>query len=353
MVAHRTSLIWLVFTLACLVSWSNGEWNFPGSSNGVKSTKRCLSLNIASSQRNLPLKRYGQASSISIDILTRRKDSEAGSWEKRSSSSQVLYNDKIRLSFRAFSQDFYLHLEPTENLVHPDGARVRYIGLDSVREETIFPHQVRAFQGVVMHQDHSAERMAEDRVGVKREIGPIGFGDGVMGRAAMWVRNKGILSNSALTKLRNLSTVCFMMMDLNQERSPSRVRSIGQEMITRFNCLSTITLLVKMVTQLCLVEYWIEAHQSFTVDLTSWARQKHEIEVSYYEEKQIQDAAQTVTNSTLRMPCFSQRTTMMHIASHPCLSLHLPWIQGSFLQGRYFQCFEAELLISFVILKQQ
>lgn len=139
----------------------------------------------ASSQRNLPLKRYGQASSINIDILTRREGSGTDSWKKRSSPYQVLYDDKIRLSFRAFSQDFYLHLEPTENLVHPDGAQVRYVGRDSIREEMIFPHQVRAFQGVVMHQDHSAERMAEDRVGVKREQGPVGYGDGVMGRAAM------------------------------------------------------------------------------------------------------------------------------------------------------------------------
>jgi hypothetical protein len=111
---------------------------------------------------------------------------------KRSSSKQVLHSDKIRLSFRAFAQDFFLHLEPTENLVHPDGALVRYVDTDPltgkqvvVRTETIYSHDVRAYQGVVVHPDHTSRRLAEDSVGLKRDADSIMMEDGVMGRASM------------------------------------------------------------------------------------------------------------------------------------------------------------------------
>lgn len=111
---------------------------------------------------------------------------------KRSQPGQVLHSDKIRLSFRAFAQDFHLHLEPTENLIHPDGAQVRYVDRHPhtgepvvVRTERLYPHDVRAFQGVVMHPDHTSKRLAEDRVGVKRDEESATASEGVMGHAAV------------------------------------------------------------------------------------------------------------------------------------------------------------------------
>lgn len=101
----------------------------------------------------------------------------------------MLHTDKIRLSFHAFDQDFFLHLEPTENLVHPDGAQIRYVGRNAetgevtVREERIYSHDIRAFQGVVMHPDYTARRMTEDKVGIQRSLGQ--GEEGVMGLAAM------------------------------------------------------------------------------------------------------------------------------------------------------------------------
>jgi hypothetical protein len=104
----------------------------------------------------------------------------------------VLYSDKIRLSFRAFAQDFHLHLEPTEHLVHPEGALVRYVDHDPltgrqvvVRTEILYPHEVRAYQGVVVHPDHTARRLAQDSVGIKRDAETIMAEEGVMGRASM------------------------------------------------------------------------------------------------------------------------------------------------------------------------
>jgi hypothetical protein len=158
----------------------------------------------ASSQRSLPLKRYAHTTNFAIDILTRQESEnshlkqrstflsslkQSSKWLKRSSPSQVLYTDRIRLSFHAFDQDFFLHLEPTENLVHPDGAQVRYVGRNAetgevtVREERIYSHDIRAFQGVVVHPDYTTRRMTEDRVGLKRGLRH--DEEGVMGLAAM------------------------------------------------------------------------------------------------------------------------------------------------------------------------
>jgi hypothetical protein len=167
-------------------------------------------LRTASSTRPLPLKRYGTASDVRLDILTRREAPLSSSqhsthrrstlsslkkpskWMKRSSPRQVLHSDRIRLSFRAFQQDFFLHLQPTENLIHPDGAVVRYVGQDPLtgesvvtRTEILYPHEVRAYEGVVVHADHTSKRMVEDSVGVKRNAETVLTGNGVMGRAAM------------------------------------------------------------------------------------------------------------------------------------------------------------------------
>lgn len=83
-------------------------------------------------------------------------------------------------------------MEPTEDLVHPEGALVRYVDLDPstgkqvvTRTETIYPFEVRAYQGVVVHPDHTSKRLAEDSIGVKRDAETVMNEDGVMGRASM------------------------------------------------------------------------------------------------------------------------------------------------------------------------
>ncbi|UZJ56037.1 hypothetical protein CBS101457_005357 [Exobasidium rhododendri] len=172
-----------------------------------------------SSNRPLPLKRYGFTSDVRLDILPRRESPSFSSherhrrnklsslntpkWLARSSPKEVRHSDRIRLSFRAFQQEFFLHLEPTENLVHPEGTLVRYVDQDPLtgesivtRTETIYAHNVRAYQGVVVHADHSSKRMAEDSVGVRREAESILEGEGVMGRAAILLRDDGSESGS-------------------------------------------------------------------------------------------------------------------------------------------------------------
>lgn len=110
-----------------------------------------------------------------------------------------MHSDSVRLSFRAFAQEFHLHLNPTENLVPPDGATVRYtsfdpeLGTDVVRRtETILPHDVRAYHGVVVHSDYTARRLAEDRIGLRRDLDASSrMAVGVMGKASILLHDDG------------------------------------------------------------------------------------------------------------------------------------------------------------------
>lgn len=100
--------------------------------------------------------------------------------------------DALRLSLRAFGQTFHLHLEPNENLVHPNGATVKYWGHDEqgrdvvVREEKIMPGETRAYHGHVVHPFWTRDRIVEDRVGLRRDLNEPSWTDmGVMGPASM------------------------------------------------------------------------------------------------------------------------------------------------------------------------
>lgn len=109
----------------------------------------------------------------------------------------------LRLSFRAFQQDFHLHLQPNEHILHPDGTLVRYYGLNETTgqsyvtsTETLYPGDVPAYHGVVVHASHSRRRLEEDRAGVARDM----YNDrdlGVVGRAAIMLHDDGSLSGIA------------------------------------------------------------------------------------------------------------------------------------------------------------
>jgi hypothetical protein len=145
----------------------------------------------ASSTRDLPLSRFSHASNIDFELVAPRHASHPrahASPLQRRSAGELLATDSFRLSMRAFGQDFHLHLEPNDDIVHPDGAVVKYYAPDGSveREERILPGDVRAYHGVVVHPEWSRERMAEDRAGLRRDLGPESATEsGVMGRAAM------------------------------------------------------------------------------------------------------------------------------------------------------------------------
>lgn len=113
------------------------------------------------------------------------------------------HTDSIRLSFRAFSQTFYLHLDPYHDLLHPEGAQVRYYERDArgverlARTEQLMPSDIRAYHGVVVHTAYTARRLAEDSIGVRRSEG-MHEQEGVMGRAAVMLHDDGTGNGTVL-----------------------------------------------------------------------------------------------------------------------------------------------------------
>ncbi|PWN41031.1 hypothetical protein IE81DRAFT_197799 [Ceraceosorus guamensis] len=173
----------------------------------------------ASSQQPLPLHRFSYASDVSLQVVRaappsthhshkRHSGARAGgsagvvhdapSFTRRSNPNAILASDTLRLTLRAFDQLFHLHLEPNEEIVHPDGATVRYHQPDgSVKEERILRGETRAYHGEVVHAMWSRDRMAEDRAGVRRDVGsPSWTEQGVVGRAAVVVHDDGSESGS-------------------------------------------------------------------------------------------------------------------------------------------------------------
>ena len=121
---------------------------------------------------------------------------------RRRSSDSLKSSDSLRLSFQAFSQQFHLHLRPNDELLHPDGATVRYYAINETtgesyvsNVETLMPGDVRAYHGVVLHPSHSDSRLSEDMAGVKRNV----YTDrdwGVVGRASVVVHDDGSVSGT-------------------------------------------------------------------------------------------------------------------------------------------------------------
>jgi len=129
-----------------------------------------LSVSVAHSSATRLLKRVANPSTISLEIIPRRPSSDPLLLAKRhhSLASPILrYDDSIRLILSAFDETFYLHLRPTENLIHPN-AQIHYYKHDAdgkpVLSETkpLLREDVKAFSGEVVAEEHTTTRMRED-----------------------------------------------------------------------------------------------------------------------------------------------------------------------------------------------
>ncbi|KAG8781977.1 hypothetical protein FRB91_011264 [Serendipita sp. 411] len=139
----------------------------------------------ASSKRPPPLKRLVQPDDVTLEILLRPSPSNSyGSNNKRSQDKglgnagengprrQVLHTDSIRLTVRAFSDVFHLHLQPNEDLIHPAARITHYkpeYGTDgrSVvdRVEPLLRESFLVFGGEVIDEEYTSAKMDEDAAG--------------------------------------------------------------------------------------------------------------------------------------------------------------------------------------------
>ncbi|SNX84445.1 related to ADAM protease ADM-B [Melanopsichium pennsylvanicum] len=152
----------------------------------------------ARSRQSGLLQRIGRTSDTKLEFVSLSTSSSLGTHLQSRSSS--LPQPALRLSFRAFQQNFYLHLQPNNDILHPDGTLVKYYdyndttGQSYVRTtETLYPGDVAAYHGVVVHPSHTSRRLEEDRAGVVRDI----YQDrdfGVVGRASILLHDDGSVS---------------------------------------------------------------------------------------------------------------------------------------------------------------
>ena len=128
------------------------------------------SVSTAHNSATRLLKRVANPSTISLEIVPRRASSDPLLHAKRHRSliSPILrYDDSIRLTLSAFDETFYLHLRPTENLIHPN-AQIHYYTHDAdgnqVLSETkpLLREDVKAFSGEVVAEEYTMTRMRED-----------------------------------------------------------------------------------------------------------------------------------------------------------------------------------------------
>ncbi|KAE8244578.1 hypothetical protein A4X13_0g6473 [Tilletia indica] len=193
---------------------------------------------IASSTPPRPFRRISHASDISFDLISRQPlesdqqqqklarrshasdsdslarksvlnqardptitDREVYLPRKLAPSEEVLPQDSLRLTFRAFGQRFHLHLEPNTDLVHPDGILVN---AGSPSQHRIFRPDVKAYHGVVVHSRQSGRRAVREAAGIKREL--------YSSRAIDDAAEEGIVGRAAITIHDDTSS---------QERTPS------------------------------------------------------------------------------------------------------------------------------------
>ncbi|KAG0276214.1 hypothetical protein BGZ95_007832 [Linnemannia exigua] len=113
-------------------------------------------------------------------------------------------NDKIRLRFQAFNKTFYLHLEPNNDLLHPDlfssSSSSRLTSSSSVYDD------IKPFKGVVVEDDHfsnqkweramSINQAEEQRSTVEQQL----YEEGVLGWARMMIEHDEENEDSDLRK---------------------------------------------------------------------------------------------------------------------------------------------------------
>ncbi|ETS64719.1 hypothetical protein PaG_00671 [Moesziomyces aphidis] len=150
----------------------------------------------ARSRQSGPLQRIARTSNVQLEQIPPSFTSAIRLQSRASSANQ----HPLRLSFRAFQQDFHLHLQPNNQLLHPDGALVKYYAYNETTGEsyvrstqTLYPGDVAAYHGVVVHASHTRRRLEEDRAGFARDI----YRDrdfGVVGRASILLHDDGSVS---------------------------------------------------------------------------------------------------------------------------------------------------------------
>ncbi|CAO1635391.1 unnamed protein product [Parajaminaea phylloscopi] len=153
----------------------------------------------AHSKRANPLRKIAYTSDANIDIVRYGRDATQRRLQRRSDAPpQVLSSDSIRLSMRAFNQTFFLHLDPNDHIVPPEGAHLNVWDTDPLTGQEILQSrshiprdQVRAYHGVVVHPSWTSKRMYEDGVGVSRTLSGIPEQQGVVGDASILLHDDG------------------------------------------------------------------------------------------------------------------------------------------------------------------
>ncbi|KAL9933702.1 hypothetical protein V8E36_007360 [Tilletia maclaganii] len=186
----------------------------------------CSHPALAASDRPRPFRRISHASDIAIDLISRQlpdqdhqlhsrkhvenqardatfQDKDVYLPRRLARSEPIHHSDSLRLSFRAFDQLFHLHLEPNDDLVHPDGIVVNQ---GQASEQRIVREQVRAYHGVVVQEQHSARRTVRDAVGVKHQMHSKRASSfendddtGIVGRASIMIHDDGSLQGRSPT----------------------------------------------------------------------------------------------------------------------------------------------------------
>lgn len=72
----------------------------------------------------------------------------------------IAHDDQLRLQLNAYNTTFYLHLEPNNDLIHPEAVLVT-----DDTSEPLMRHSV--YKGHVVHSDHTDYRWNGERIGLQ------------------------------------------------------------------------------------------------------------------------------------------------------------------------------------------
>ncbi len=125
----------------------------------------------------------------------RRSDdgNDAAATDLETEELGVRHDDSFVLTLRAFDQIFKLHMEPNDDLVHPDGLLVH--SSSDGEPEHVPRSAVRAYRGHVVHFEHSQRRKREDESRLQRRGDiptSLWLEEGVMGWASILLHEDGL-----------------------------------------------------------------------------------------------------------------------------------------------------------------
>ncbi|KAB5593007.1 Reprolysin family zinc metalloprotease [Ceratobasidium theobromae] len=134
--------------------------------------------------------RVAHPSTLALEILPRHVP--PGTLHTRAlESADLRYSDSLRLTLVAFGRTHRLHLRPNDHLVHP-AARVVHYAPDGtlLRSEPLLRETVLAYEGAVLDEAASAQRLREDAAGgIARPWGDSPIGE--LGWARIVVHHQG------------------------------------------------------------------------------------------------------------------------------------------------------------------